>query len=299
MNILVIKHGALGDFVQALGAMRAIRTHHKNDHITLLTTKAFAELAKASGYVDAVHIDARPKWYQVLKLAALRDFLNKGSFRQIYDLQNSDRSYFYSILFRHSPAWNGARWKAGHPLKSVHVFNALRAQLGLAGINDVTFDDLSWIKGTAHLNLPKPYVLVAAGSSPTRKEKRWPPDRFASLCRWLIEKNYTPVLLGTADEADVNAQILKSCPAAIDLSGKTTLFDIPELARDAAASVGNDTGPMQMIGPTGCKTLALYPGFSNPVRHGPLGARVKTLQKQTLADIGVEDVKDAMMTLLT
>ncbi|HAK62204.1 MAG TPA: ADP-heptose--LPS heptosyltransferase, partial [Alphaproteobacteria bacterium] len=37
-RILVIKLGALGDFILAMGPFKAIRHHHAGAHITLLTT---------------------------------------------------------------------------------------------------------------------------------------------------------------------------------------------------------------------------------------------------------------------
>ena len=38
-NILIIKHGSLGDIAQASGAIQDISENHKNDQICLLTTK--------------------------------------------------------------------------------------------------------------------------------------------------------------------------------------------------------------------------------------------------------------------
>ena len=46
-RVLVIKLGALGDFVQGFGPFAAIRAHHPTAHITLLTTRPFAALAEA------------------------------------------------------------------------------------------------------------------------------------------------------------------------------------------------------------------------------------------------------------
>ena len=48
MKILVIKLGALGDFVLAMAAMRKIREAHPDDHITLLTTPPFGPLVRNS-----------------------------------------------------------------------------------------------------------------------------------------------------------------------------------------------------------------------------------------------------------
>ena len=64
MNILVIKLGALGDFIQALGPMAAIRRHHRDARLSLLTTLPFARLAGMSGYFDRVETDDRPRWNQ-------------------------------------------------------------------------------------------------------------------------------------------------------------------------------------------------------------------------------------------
>ena len=47
-RILVIKHGALGDFVLATGPFTAIRAHHLGDNVTLLTTPPYVELARQS-----------------------------------------------------------------------------------------------------------------------------------------------------------------------------------------------------------------------------------------------------------
>ena len=38
-NILIIKHGSLGDIAQASGAIQDIFENHPNDKIYLLTTK--------------------------------------------------------------------------------------------------------------------------------------------------------------------------------------------------------------------------------------------------------------------
>ena len=62
-EILVIKHGALGDMVLALGALAAIRAHHVADRLTLLTTPACVELAQPSGWLDAIWTERRqPFW---------------------------------------------------------------------------------------------------------------------------------------------------------------------------------------------------------------------------------------------
>ncbi len=45
-NILISKHGSLGDIAQASGAIQDISEYHKNDQIYLLTTKPYFDLFK-------------------------------------------------------------------------------------------------------------------------------------------------------------------------------------------------------------------------------------------------------------
>ncbi len=92
--ILVIKLGALGDFVQSLGPFAAIRRHHAGDPITLLTIRPFAQFASASGYFDQVWEDPHPAVFEIGKWLDLRRRLRSGGFARIYDLQTSDRSSF-------------------------------------------------------------------------------------------------------------------------------------------------------------------------------------------------------------
>ncbi len=80
-RILVIKLGALGDFAQAIGPFAAIRRHHADAHVTLLTTAPYAPFAEAGGWFDEVWIDARPPAHRVgqIQIVALpgagNDFL--------------------------------------------------------------------------------------------------------------------------------------------------------------------------------------------------------------------------------
>ena len=94
-KILIIKLGALGDFIIALGAMKAIRSHHPDAYITLLTTKPFASLAKKSNYVDEIQIDRSQKFYQLGKWIGLDQQLNNGKYDRVYDLQMNDRTRIY------------------------------------------------------------------------------------------------------------------------------------------------------------------------------------------------------------
>ncbi|MBU0859019.1 MAG: glycosyltransferase family 9 protein, partial [Alphaproteobacteria bacterium] len=179
---------------------------------------------------------------------------------------------------------------------SGHAFDRHVQTLALAGITNVSLDDLSWMTGTDHdFGIQPPYVLLVPGSAPQRPEKRWP--HYAALATQIAAHGFQPVILGSADESALAEQIIAAAPTALNLCGRTQLTDIPALARHAAAAVGNDTGPMHMIAPTGCPALVLFSAHSDPQRHAPRGAHVETLQSPHLQDLTVTQVFKKMEML--
>lgn len=299
-NILVIKLGALGDFIQALGPMRAIRNHHPNARITLLTTKPFREFARKSGYFDDILLDIRPKFHQLKEWINLRKKFNQGNFTRVYDLQNNDRTGIYFKLFSPRPEWVGIAKGASHrntsPDRSTGLaFYGHQQTLGLAGIKNVEIDRLDWIDSdVSGFDLQPPYALIVPGSSPNRPEKRWPASHYSDLCQSLVNQGIQPVLIGTESEKNIISEIAQACPNVLNLTAQTSLFDIPVLARKAAYAIGNDTGPMHIIAPTGCKTIILFSKNSNPKKHAPLGDHVQTIRKENLKDLKAEEVLKAL-----
>ena len=100
-NILIIKHGSLGDIVQISGVLKDIRDANQNKRIFILTTSPYVEILSRCPYIDAVLIDKRlPRW-NILYLMKLKKTIMKFNFSYIYDLQNSSRTSFYrKYLFR-------------------------------------------------------------------------------------------------------------------------------------------------------------------------------------------------------
>ena len=93
-NILIIKHGSLGDIVQISGALKDIRETHKNDKIFILTTLSYVELLSMCPHIDGVLIDKRnPRW-NLFYLFKLRKIIKKFNFSTVFDLQNSSRTSF-------------------------------------------------------------------------------------------------------------------------------------------------------------------------------------------------------------
>ncbi|HYD18656.1 MAG TPA: glycosyltransferase family 9 protein [Patescibacteria group bacterium] len=294
-RILVIKLSALGDFIVALGSMAAIRRAHPGAHITLLTTRLFVDLAQRSGYFNEIIVDSRPKIYNVAGWLYLFKMLNRAPFDRVYDLQLNDRSAVYYRMMLKKPEWSGVVKGASHfytnpEWRQMHAFQRHKAMLAELGM-EVTIPDLSWM--TSDISLfapPKPYVLLIPGSAPRWPQKRWPALRYGALAMRLMREGYNVAVLGTAAEQEVIERVLKSAPGVIDLSGRTSLYDIATLARGAAGAVGNDTGPSHLVAMAGCPLVTLFSGVSHPELSSPVGDAVTIIQSDNLADISVDDV---------
>ncbi len=273
-NMLVIKHGALGDFVLAMGPFAAIRRHHPEAAITLLTTAPFGELAEASGYFHLMG----------------------------------------SLLGGVRPEWSGIARGCSHPhLNSdrpiMHTIERQKDQLAAAGIPDVPAADLGWaVADISRFGLaddapgaaaPR-YVLIAPGGARHRPRKRWPMERFAALAVKLARMGVTPVVLGAGAERQVAEAVCDLCPDARNLCAKTSFIDIIALARDAAGAVGNDTGPMHLIAAAGCPSVVLFSDESDPALCAPRGpgggAPVTVLRREALEDLALGEV-DAALSL--
>ncbi|ROP90643.1 ADP-heptose:LPS heptosyltransferase [Stella humosa] len=300
-----MKHGALGDLVQATGPMQAIRHHHPGARITLLTTRPFADFMAGCPWIDAVWVDDRPPAWNLPAVLRLGRRLRGGGFGRVYDLQTSGRSSRYLRFFgRPRPEWSGIAAGASHPHANpdrdrMHTLDRQREQLAMAGIARVPPPSLDWVAdGPLPPGVPdRPFVLLVPGGSAHRPEKRWPIDRFAGLAAELAAAGIAPVVVGGGGERPLAAAIRAAAPDAVDLTGATGLADLVRLGRRAQAVVGNDTGPVHLLAVAGAPTVVLFSAASDPALCQPRGAAVRVLRESALADLGVGSVAAALAAL--
>ena len=107
-NILIIKHGSLGDLIQANGAIKDIKSSFKTSRVLLLTSRAYLEFMSECPYLDGVILDKRlPRW-NVFYLNDLKKLLEKYNFSHVFDLQNSNRTKFYKKFLLKKPIWSSS-----------------------------------------------------------------------------------------------------------------------------------------------------------------------------------------------
>lgn len=297
MRVLVIRLGALGDFFLSFPAFAAIRARHAGDEITLLTTAAFAGLGRGSPWFDHVAMDARPAWWHLAGVWRLRRQLRGFDF--VYDLQTSQRSSRYFRLAGRPP-WSGIAKGASHPHDNslrdfMHTLERQREQLEMAGVTAFPAPDLGWLP--AGPALAEPFALLVPGAAAHRPKKRWPAERYGALAVELAARGLTPVVLGAAADAPAAAVILRACPSAVDLTGRTAIDEIQGIAGRAALAVGNDTGPMHIAAASGCPCVVLFSADSDPALtspRGPDGAWPRLVRVPDLADLPLGRVVEAL-----
>lgn len=295
--ILVIRLGALGNIIQSFGPFAAIRAHHRDAAITLLTREAHAGWLATAPWFDRVWIDDAPAPWDLVGWWRLRARLIGGGFARVYDLQTSQRSsrYFHLWPRRARPEWSGIARGCSHPdadpaRNAKHDIERQRGQLAAAGIAHVPNPDLAWMPGaTARFRLPSPIALLAPGSAPHRLAKRWPAAHFRVLAQTLVAHGVTPVIVGGPGEQAL-ARTIADGTGACDLTGQTTLGEVAALAREARVAIGNDTGPMHLIAAAGCRSVVLFSRASDPALCAPRGRAVSVLRRPDLADLTPDEV---------
>ena len=295
-RVLVIKLGGLSDFVMSFGAFSAIRRHHADAHVTLLTVKTFAELARKSGWFDEVREDGAPAWTRPGKVLKLIRRLRRGGFDLVYDLENTPRSARYRALST-ALKWSPPTWSRGvDDGTREHVVERLARQLAEAGVTEMPMPDLSWLIGGfgGRFGLKDGYVLIAPGGAKDEAGKRWPPDRYAELARRVAIEGRRPVIIGTEADTEIARVVAAASPDSMNLVGRTTLFDLATLAAHAKVAVGNDIGAMHLVAAVGCPSAVLFSAASDTALRAPRGRYVVMLRESNLADLPVSEVAAAL-----
>lgn len=297
-KIIAIKHGALGDMINAMGAFSLIRSHHRDAHITLLTGKAYGDLARKTGFFDDIVIDSRDRFYQ--DYFRLRTRLKDAD--RVYDLQNSPRtSLYYLMLYPGKvPEWNGIAPFCDFPQRrpdreNMHAYDRFADQLAQAGLNldglQTLYPDMSWLKENSAIVLPEKAILLIPGSSRTGHYKRWPADYYGALAQHILEQGYSPVLIAGPDDLDAASCVKKICPEIMDLTLKVNFLEIAMLAKQAVAVVGNDTGPLHILAAMKLPTLVLWSKASSPDVYAPKGHHVHIAYEEDLKNLSLDRVK--------
>lgn len=296
-KVLIIKHGAFGDIVQADGVIRDIRAHHLQAEITLLTTPPYRKLLNRCPHIDHIITDARPPFWRVRDWLTLGSKLRSERFTHVYDLQKSDRSNLYRKLFFRSTKWNGR--KPGYQPPS--AIAGYITQLTDAGILTTHSDkpDVSWMADDVSTLLAaegvrQPYIALIPGCSAKHPQKRWP--YYAKLAQALIKHGYDVVTAPGPDEIE----LCKTIPGHTLLgpSGFLNWFELAGVLKEACFVVGNDTGPSHVASCLDKPGLTLFGPHTSAARTGICRGEFEAIEVLNLAALDVQTVLEAVLSKL-
>lgn len=270
-KVLVIKLGALGDFVAELGAIQTMIGKFPGAEFTLMTHKSLLPIAKQMGVFSNYIIDNRESYWHIGTYYRIMKEIQKARFDCVLNFQVSSRTegrYFPLMRWLSPVSFSWYRMSSGRTITRVKKTRPY--SWGTSEVETFQYarklTDLTFLHGeNKHFDeLPERFVTMIPGCSPGHPHKRWPAQSFAALAQRLAEHGIHSVIIGTKTEAEEIEYIAGSTPLAHNMLGKTSLLDIPDLAARALATVGNDTGPSHMTALSGTPMIGLFATRTKP-----------------------------------
>ena len=310
-NILIIKHGSLGDIAQACGAIQDISENHKEDQIHLLTTKPYFELFKKNPFIHSVILDKRLSRFNLIYLYQLTRILKNLNFSKIYDLQNSSRTTFYkNILFPKAKfdKWSSSETTLPTNIPKVEfdknpVLDRFDHQLKTSGLNTANTmkPDFTWactnidkIKDNYDL---KEYIVLFPFCSTHLNIKMWP---YYNKLIDLIKKKYNdkykiviaPGPLEIKDTKDINALSI------LDRENILNISQLSSLIKGSSFVIANDTGPAHMAAHLSAKGLTLFGKHTTAFKVSIERKNFKAIQVDDLNKLSAEKVFEKISNIL-
>ena len=267
-NILIIKHGSLGDLIQANGAIKDIKNFYKNRKVFLLTAEAYSIFMSECPFLDGVIIDKRlPRW-NLFYLKKLKDKLLRYDISKVFDLQNSSRTKFYRKFIIKNAEWSSTETSLEpgqnkNDFDQDPVLNRMEIQLKKSGI-DTEFTkniDLNWATTDISRLLKQyannEYILVFPFCSVKHQKKKWP--YFKELISELKKsyKNRYPILLAPGPQEIEEANKLNG-KVVLDNNEPIKIKTLVSLINKAKFIIANDTGPAHIASHLDKKGLVLF-----------------------------------------
>ena len=266
-NILIIKHGSLGDISQISGALRDIKETYKDKKIFILTTVPYVELLSKCPYIDGVLIDKRlPRW-NIIYIVKLKKLLRKFDFFYVYDLQNSSRTSFYRKFLLNITNWSSTETilKKGEKKKDFDnesVLERFKIQLEHSDvkINHTLKPDFSWamtnVDQIVNKYFGKKFILLFPFCSPQLSHKKWP--YFNDLIK-IIKTKHSNIAIAIAPGPGEIEEAKKIEAISITNKGKSlNHMELAGLIDKSSYVIANDTGPAHMTAHLGKMGLVLF-----------------------------------------
>ncbi len=308
MKILFIKLSAIGDVVQTLPALEAIKKTYPESSITWVVEEAAAGILEGHPLIDRLVVSRRRSWMRMLRkpetfmnglrgigafLRSLRDthydiaidfqgLLKSGILIGLARAKrkigfDKTREFSYIFLNERLPKYDVER----HALERyLDVARYLGAKEPSPSCTLPIEREIRIVEERLAGIVPRPRETTAHGRrmlvviNPVArwKTKLWPERNFAELADRLIEERNARVIFTGSDEDRIVIRrimgLMRHTPE--DWAGGTTLKELAALSRLSDIFITTDTGPMHLAAAAGAHVLALF-GPTAPWRTGPYG----------------------------
>ena len=301
-NILIIKHGSLGDLIQANGAIKDIKEFYPNRKVFLLTSAPYALFMSECPYIDGVITDKRlPRW-NLFFLYKLKKLLSKYNFSKVFDLQNSRRTKFYKNFILKKAEWSSSintlePEQTKKDFDNYPVLDRMELQLTKNNIPTkyVKNIDLAWanedLSKLTDQYTNRDYILIFPFCSKKHQNKKWPYFKdLISKIRREYKNSYSVLIApgpGEFEEANqLNAKVVMYNGESISIKMLISLIN------DAKFIIANDTGPAHIASHLKKKGLVLFGSHTSAKKVSIENSNFRAITVKNLADLNVDTVME-------
>jgi len=308
-DILVLRSGAIGDFICCLPALSFLRQKFPHARIHLLTTPTGNPRFWDRGYTPGALILTDSSLVDNTILFRGEDITALAQMLHLRQEITRLRPHLTYIIPQTGETWRGILKKLFFlrflgVTSNLHGYHLERPlpffrRIDPAGAFDhqviAAMKAVGASKGD-HIRFPIPIpdsareridelweesgletgnFVIALFPGGKFEHKRWPVENFARLCQSLAaEPTVSIVLVGGPQDKPITQRLVATCRAPLlDLSGKTSLRETAELLRRCNLYVGNDSGPAHIAAAVGIPCVTLFSSIHFPGIWEPWGAQ--------------------------
>jgi lipopolysaccharide heptosyltransferase II len=292
-RILIIRPGGIGDAVLTFPMLQALRRYYDEATIDVLGERRNAAIYRINGFVRATYR------YDEGPLASLRTLrtLAARRYQMIVDTEQYHRltsvvanalrpTYIcgFDTLGRGRLQTHRVRYTESiyEVYSFLHLAEALIGR-ALPFERDQPFLEVDqrwrdWAGAVLAGHNGRPIAVIVPGAS--TPHKYWPPERYAAVAAWLIQREYYVVILGGPDALEfARVVVARHGPdEVLNLAGRTSLPEAAGLIQHARLYLSSDTGPLHIAYGVGTPTVHMF-GSGIMEKWAPQGRRYVVVNK--------------------